>query len=75
MLHLAQCVHCGEFTQLVAPVVYAGVWPCAACNELGIFIPVTAATPRHDEPFEIEDFEILVGRTIYKGNTQVNRVQ
>lgn len=55
MMHVCQCAHCGEVFTMIAPKIYAGIYPCPMCTECAIFIPVTNYTPHQDDCLEIED--------------------
>jgi len=45
MRYPTQCVTCGQYVVLVSPVVFAGWYPCPACEEGGLCVPVTKVTP------------------------------
>jgi len=51
---ISQCWTCGAWITLVAPVVYAGHYPCPMCTEGTVFLPETAVTPAQHDDKEIE---------------------
>jgi len=60
MRYSTQCVGCGEFVLLVAPIVYAGWYPCPVCGDGSLIVPETALTPRDDDAFSIDvGYEVL----------------
>lgn len=63
MFIATQCVHCGETIVLVSPHVYAGLYPCPACEIGLLIIPVTEVTPINRDEFQIEP-EFIVMKPI-----------
>jgi Zn finger protein HypA/HybF involved in hydrogenase expression len=56
----AQCWTCGEFVLLVAPVVYAGNYPCPVCGDGLLHVPITKESPIQTDEFEVQPaFEVL----------------
>jgi hypothetical protein len=68
MVQLVQCVYCGEFTQIVAPAVYAGSYQCPECKDLGLFVPETELTPRCEDALDVFDYEVLRSRIIFRAD-------